>query len=131
MFIGLLPSNALPDTLNTTTPLVNQVLLNWLTASYIYLRASDEERVAVGLQKPQGIGYGIGLAFAIFSMQGMLFFSALYVLNLTWFLRGLQSGLFSVVALLLGTLLIRFRQLSNHYQMGMYTLLPDSRRSTN
>ena len=51
---------------------MNQVLLNWLTASYIYIRASEEEREAAGLRKPQGIGYGIGLAFAIFSMQGML-----------------------------------------------------------
>ncbi|TBU42097.1 multidrug resistance-associated ABC transporter [Dichomitus squalens] len=57
------------DTLNTTTPLVNQVLLTWLTNSYIYFRASEEERAALGLQKPQGIGYGIGLAFAVFAMQ--------------------------------------------------------------
>ncbi|KAI0659143.1 multidrug resistance-associated ABC transporter [Cubamyces menziesii] len=57
------------DTLNTTTPLVNQVLLTWLTKSYVYLRASEEERAALGLQKPQGIGYGIGLGFAIFAMQ--------------------------------------------------------------
>ncbi|KAI0371903.1 multidrug resistance-associated ABC transporter [Pilatotrama ljubarskyi] len=57
------------DTLNTTTPLVNQVLLTWLTKSYVYFRASEEQREAFGLSKPQGIGYGIGLAFAIFSMQ--------------------------------------------------------------
>ena len=44
--------------------------MNWLTASYIYIRASEEEREAAGLRKPHGIGYGIGLAFAIFSMQG-------------------------------------------------------------
>ncbi|RDX46560.1 multidrug resistance-associated ABC transporter [Lentinus brumalis] len=56
------------DTLNTTTPLVNQLLLSWLTASYVYSRASDEERSVI--PKPQGIGYGIGLAFAIFAMQG-------------------------------------------------------------
>ncbi|KAI0718208.1 multidrug resistance-associated ABC transporter [Cerioporus squamosus] len=55
------------DTLNTTTPLVNQVLLSWLTSSYVYSRASDEERA--GLPKPQGIGYGIGIAFAVFAMQ--------------------------------------------------------------
>lgn len=68
---GLLkPHFPLKDTLNTTTPLVNQVLLTWLTNSYIYFRANDEERTALGLQKPQGIGYGIGLAFAIFVMQG-------------------------------------------------------------
>ncbi|EIW55759.1 multidrug resistance-associated ABC transporter [Trametes versicolor FP-101664 SS1] len=57
------------DTLNTTTPLVNQVLLTWLTKSFVYFKATDAEREALGLQKPQGIGYGIGLAFAIFAMQ--------------------------------------------------------------
>ncbi|KAI0717423.1 multidrug resistance-associated ABC transporter [Cerioporus squamosus] len=57
------------DTLNTTTPLVNQVLLSWLSSSYVYYRASDEQRAAFGLAKPQGIGYGIGLAFAVFVMQ--------------------------------------------------------------
>ncbi|KAM5532133.1 hypothetical protein V8D89_014226 [Ganoderma adspersum] len=57
------------DTLRTTTPLVNQVLLMWLTNSYVYFRATDEERTALGLRKPRGIGYGIGLAFAIFAMQ--------------------------------------------------------------
>ncbi|KAI0701717.1 multidrug resistance-associated ABC transporter [Earliella scabrosa] len=61
--------NLISDTLNTTTPLVNQVLLTWLTASYVYVRTTDEERAALGLQQPQGIGYGIGLAFAIFGMQ--------------------------------------------------------------
>ncbi len=60
-------------TLNTTTPLVNQVLLTWLTKSFVYFKATDAERTALGLQKPQGIGYGIGLAFAIFAMQGTSF----------------------------------------------------------
>ncbi|KAH9931733.1 multidrug resistance-associated ABC transporter [Epithele typhae] len=60
------------DTLNTTTPLVNQILLTWLTNSFVYFRATDEERAAFGLETPQGIGYGIGLAFAIFVMQGAL-----------------------------------------------------------
>ena len=63
-------------------------------------------------------------------MQGTLLLSALYVLNLTWVLRGLQSGSF-FVAPVPGTLLIRFLQLSNHYQMGMYTSLPELGRSTN
>ena len=58
------------DTLNTTTPLVNQVLLSWLSTSFVYYRASEEERATLGLSKPQGIGYGIGLAFAVFVMQG-------------------------------------------------------------
>lgn len=51
---------------------MNQQLLAWLTASYVYSRLSDEQRAASGLQQPQGIGYGIGLAFAIFAMQGEL-----------------------------------------------------------
>ncbi|KAH9919495.1 multidrug resistance-associated ABC transporter [Epithele typhae] len=55
------------DTLNTCTPLVNQVLLTWLTQSFVYLRANEEERAV--MSKPQGIGYGIGLAFGIFAMQ--------------------------------------------------------------
>lgn len=58
------------DTLQTVTPLVNKVLLTWLTTSFVYYRATEEERVAAGLEKPRGIGYGIGLAFAIFAMQG-------------------------------------------------------------
>ncbi len=49
---------------------MNQVLLSWLTRSYVYYRASEEQRSAFGLSKPQGIGYGIGLAFAVFVMQG-------------------------------------------------------------
>ncbi|KAF7343004.1 Oligomycin resistance ATP-dependent permease YOR1 [Mycena venus] len=57
------------ETLRTTTPLVNQVLLNWLVKSYVYVRLTDEERQAFNLGKPQGIGYGIGLAFALFAMQ--------------------------------------------------------------
>ena len=56
--------------LNTTTPLVSQVLLRWLTNSYVYFHANEEERTGLGLKKPQGIGYGIGLAFAVFAMQG-------------------------------------------------------------
>ena len=53
--------------LNTTTPLVSQVLLTWLMNSYVYFHANEEERAGLGLQKPQGIGYGIGLAFAVFA----------------------------------------------------------------
>ncbi|OBZ78499.1 Canalicular multispecific organic anion transporter 1 [Grifola frondosa] len=57
------------DTLNTTTPLVNKVLLTWLTNAYIYYNASEEERAVAGLIQPRGIGYGVGLGFAIFVMQ--------------------------------------------------------------
>lgn len=59
------------DTLNTTTPLLNKRLLSWLGDSYAYWRLSPEEAAAAGLSRPQGIGYGIGLAFALFVMQGM------------------------------------------------------------
>ena len=56
------------DTLRTTTPLLNQVLLTWLADSYFYSKLSDTERTTIS--KPRGIGYGIGLAFALFVMQG-------------------------------------------------------------
>lgn len=61
------------DTLNTTTPLVTEALLRWLTESFVYFRLTGAEQAAaavVGLSKPQGVGYGIGLGFAIFIMQG-------------------------------------------------------------
>lgn len=58
------------DTLNTTTPLVSKLLLTWLTEAYVYHRLTDEEIASGILGKPRGIGYGIGLAFAIFVMQG-------------------------------------------------------------
>ena len=55
---------------NTTTSLVSQALLTWLTNSYVYFHAHEQERTALGLQKPQGIGYGIGLAFTVFATLG-------------------------------------------------------------
>ncbi|KAJ7589468.1 multidrug resistance-associated ABC transporter [Mycena floridula] len=55
------------DTLNTTAPLVNKVLLTWLVESYQYYHIPEEARAS--LPAPRGIGYGIGLAFALFSMQ--------------------------------------------------------------
>lgn len=61
------------DTLNTTSPLLNKVLLEWLTDSYTYFRLTKAEQAvaaAQGLSKPKGLGYGIGLAFALFIMQG-------------------------------------------------------------
>lgn len=57
------------DTLKTTTPLVNKVILTWLTEAYIYHRLSDDQKAAGVVKKPQGIGYGVGLAFALFAMQ--------------------------------------------------------------
>ena len=64
------------DTLNTTTPLLTKVLLTWLTHSFVYSRLTIAERAAAAAQgflKPQGLGHGIGLGFAIFIMQGEKF----------------------------------------------------------
>lgn len=58
------------DVLKTTTPLLNKVIFTWLTQSYIYYHLSDEQKESGVLKKPRGIGYGIGLAVALFAMQG-------------------------------------------------------------
>lgn len=57
------------NTLTTTSPLVNKLFLTWLTASYTWSHMSAEERKLSGESAPKGIGYGIGLAFALFIMQ--------------------------------------------------------------
>lgn len=57
------------DTLKTTTPLLNKVLLTWLTDSFIYYKLGSAAAAAAGIVRPQGIGYGVGLAFALFVMQ--------------------------------------------------------------
>jgi hypothetical protein len=59
------------DILKATSPLVSKVLLVWLAKTYDYHRLSDSARAALlPSQKPQGVGYGIGLAIALFVMQG-------------------------------------------------------------
>lgn len=70
--------------LRTTTPLVSRVLLTWLTSSYLYVRLTGEEAAAAGLTAPRGIGYGIGVGFGIFAMQGtsLSFSQAVLDLNL-------------------------------------------------
>ncbi|CAA7257506.1 unnamed protein product [Cyclocybe aegerita] len=60
------------ETLRTTTPLLNKVFITWLSESYFYARLSDADRDAaasLGFFQPRGVGYGIGLAFALFAMQ--------------------------------------------------------------
>ncbi|RXW15854.1 hypothetical protein EST38_g10001 [Candolleomyces aberdarensis] len=61
------------DTLKTTTPLVNKVLLQWLTETYYFHRIPELEREAAiqagSLTRPRGVGFGIGLAVALFLMQ--------------------------------------------------------------
>lgn len=73
------------DTLRTTTPLVTRVLLTWLTSSYVYSNLTESERT--GVDAPLGIvsfkilastgvltikcqGYGVGISFGLFAMQG-------------------------------------------------------------
>jgi ATP-binding cassette, subfamily C (CFTR/MRP), member 1 len=72
------------EILKTTTPLLNRVLLNWLVQSFAWFQLSDGQRAQFGLEKPRGIGYGIGLAFALFVMQesASLFYS--YYQQGTW-----------------------------------------------
>ncbi|KAJ2916152.1 hypothetical protein MD484_g4261, partial [Candolleomyces efflorescens] len=61
------------DTLKTTTPLVTKVLLEWLTEAYYFHRMGELEREAAIqaglLKRPRGVGFGIGLAVALFVMQ--------------------------------------------------------------
>ncbi|KAF7982734.1 hypothetical protein HWV62_26606 [Athelia sp. TMB] len=58
------------NTLQTTSPLVTKVLLTWLTDSYVYHAAGPTHAIdGVPLPEPRGIGYGIGLGFALFAMQ--------------------------------------------------------------
>ncbi|KIP09393.1 hypothetical protein PHLGIDRAFT_534837 [Phlebiopsis gigantea 11061_1 CR5-6] len=59
----------LSDTLKTVTPLLNKVLLTYLTNSFTYYKFGAAAAAAEGIAKPQGIGYGIGLGFALFVMQ--------------------------------------------------------------
>jgi hypothetical protein len=60
------------DTLRTTTPILTKVIFTWLGESYVYYRLTNDAKAAGVIKKPQGIGYGIGLAFALFAMQGPL-----------------------------------------------------------
>ncbi|PPQ81309.1 hypothetical protein CVT26_015196, partial [Gymnopilus dilepis] len=94
----------LGDTLVTTTPLVNKVFLTWLTDRYVYARLTDEERALAAeasITKPRGIGYGIGLAFAIFVMQGK---RRIYVCTPTQFAGKTDAD-----------------QMSNHFQLASMT----------
>ncbi|KAF9027711.1 multidrug resistance-associated ABC transporter [Hymenopellis radicata] len=63
------------ETLRTTTPLVSKELLTWLAESYAWSRLTDEEKAAGIIPQPRGPGYGIGLGFTIFIMQGMTIFA--------------------------------------------------------
>ena|ERR1700722_9331701 len=68
--IFILICNIRSDTLRATTPLVAKSFLAWLSKCYAYHHLTDAEKVASLSKKPQGVGYGIGLALALFAMQG-------------------------------------------------------------
>lgn len=70
------------DTLKTTTPLITKALLTWLTDAYAWNRLSAAEQAESGLTKPRGIGYGVGLAFALFAMQEVASLVCLFFLFL-------------------------------------------------
>jgi ATP-binding cassette subfamily C (CFTR/MRP) protein 1 len=56
-------------------PLVIKVFLTWLIEVYVYYSLSPSDQAlaaAAGFQKPRGVGFGIGVAFIIFGMQGSL-----------------------------------------------------------
>ncbi|KZT33501.1 multidrug resistance-associated ABC transporter [Sistotremastrum suecicum HHB10207 ss-3] len=57
------------DTLDTTSPLVNKALLNWLSDAYLYHRLGAAVAAEQGIPQPRGIGYGFGLALTLFCMQ--------------------------------------------------------------
>ncbi|KZO98301.1 multidrug resistance-associated ABC transporter [Calocera viscosa TUFC12733] len=50
------------DTLNTTTPLVSKALITYLTEAYVYYQDP-------AAPPPRSVGYGVGLAVALFVMQ--------------------------------------------------------------
>lgn len=62
------------DTLQTTSPLISKALLTWLTEAFAFHQLTAAERDALAaagqpITQPRGIGYGIGLAIALFAMQ--------------------------------------------------------------
>jgi len=67
----LITRTSFSDTLQTTTPLVNKLILTWLTDAYVYHRLTNEQKATGIIKQPRGVGYGIGLAFALFVMQGL------------------------------------------------------------
>ncbi|KAF8815566.1 multidrug resistance-associated ABC transporter [Phlegmacium glaucopus] len=118
------------DTLRTTTPLLNKVLLTWLADSYVYFRLSDTERAAaasLGLFKPRGIGYGIGLAFALFVMQGECFLS--FKMTNHFMLMSMTTGLY-VRTGIVGNIFRKSLRLSgrarNEHSVGQITTMISS-----
>ena len=67
---------------------MTKVILAWLTDSFTYFHATEAERAELGLKKPRGIGYGIGLAIALFVMQGAFFMLRRWIVGSLSYHRG-------------------------------------------
>ncbi|EFI26686.1 hypothetical protein CC1G_15457 [Coprinopsis cinerea okayama7 len=90
--------NLISDTLRTTTPLVSQVFLKWLTEAYFVHQSGGEENLPDGVPAPKGIGYGIGLAFAIFAMQQIASLTVNYSVQMTMTLgQSVRAGITGMV----------------------------------
>ena len=61
------------DTLRATTPIIAKVFLTWLVNVYTFHHFDGSGNPASPPDKPQGVGFGIGLALALFAMQGGLY----------------------------------------------------------
>ncbi|KAH8822118.1 multidrug resistance-associated ABC transporter [Flagelloscypha sp. PMI_526] len=83
------------DTLISTTPLVNKVLLEWLSLSYLYFQTGPEYAAQYGIEKPRGIGFGIGIALAVFGMRQISVLCDQYYMQET-----MRLGMFQRTALI-------------------------------
>ncbi|KAL4261872.1 ATP-binding cassette transporter C [Pleurotus pulmonarius] len=77
------------ETLRTAIPLVTKVFLTWLTDSYAHYHLPQASKDVLGAERPRGVGFGIGLAFVIFTMQQLasLFTNYHYMIMMTNGLR--------------------------------------------
>ncbi|TFK49961.1 multidrug resistance-associated ABC transporter [Heliocybe sulcata] len=111
------------DALNITTPFVTRALLTYLTEAHAAYHLTPEEREAAGLTNVRGIGYGIGLAIAIFVMQGK-HLSSLMTTHAT--MRGMNTGLMIRTAVI-GTVFRKALRLSGRaraeHSVGQVTTL--------
>lgn len=55
--------------LTTLAPLVTKQLLNYITTSYTWSKASDAAKASGAVAQPPHVGRGLGLAFGLFIMQ--------------------------------------------------------------
>ncbi|KZP09468.1 multidrug resistance-associated ABC transporter [Athelia psychrophila] len=116
------------NTLQTTSPLITKVLLSWLTDCYYYHQyaslspAAQAQAVAAAassgaagesiLTKPRGIGYGIGLAFALFAMQEV---SSL--MSNHYYIKAMSTGL-AVRTAVIGTITRKSLRLSGRARLS-------------